>query len=244
MFRSSLIPALLICTALVAQTPVNTQPLSLHEAIRISLENNLQVEIAKASRAVAKANVDVTGGAFDWLLTGNAQSARQDFASESSTTGIKLEGTAWNRSLTVGAQKPFVWGGNLQLSYAPYYSFQSTALGATALPYGSGGTRGGGLTATYTQSLLKGFGREATATNLIVAKNGSQAADYQFQKAIIELVASTESLYWDVVFAQRNLETKQQALELAQKQLRENKIRVEVGTLAPIEVTSAEAAVA
>jgi outer membrane protein len=242
MFPASAISTLLVCQVLTAQATV--QPLSLQEAIRISLENNLQVEIAKEARAVSKANVDINEGAFDWLLTGNLQSSRQEFASESSLTGVKTEGTSWNRSLTVGAQKPFSWGGNLQLGYAPYYSFQSTATTATTLPYGSGGSKGGGLTATYTQSLLKGLGREATASNVIVAKNGSKAADYQYQKAIIDLVASTESLYWDVVFAQRNLETKQQALELAQKQLRENKIRVEVGTLAPIEVTSAEAAVA
>jgi outer membrane protein TolC len=79
---------------------------------------------------------------------------------------------------------------------------------------------------------------------VIVAKKGAISADYQYQKSIIDLVASTESLYWDVVYAQRNLENKQQAVALAQKQLRENQIRVEVGTLAPIEVTSAEASVA
>ncbi|MBK8790495.1 MAG: TolC family protein [Holophagaceae bacterium] len=102
----------------------------------------------------------------------------------------------------------------------------------------------GSFSATYTQSLLKGFGRDATESRLIVARKNAQAADFSFQKAIIDLVASTETLYWDVVFAQRNLGNKQQALSLAQKQLKENQIRVEVGTLAPIEVTSSEASVA
>ena len=102
----------------------------------------------------------------------------------------------------------------------------------------------GSFSATYTQSLLRGFGRDATESRLIVARKSAQAADLGFQKAIIDLVASTESLYWDVVFAQRNLENKQQALALAQKQLKENQIRVQVGTLAPIEVTSSEASVA
>jgi outer membrane protein len=244
MFRTPMIPTLLVCHALVAQTPASVKQLSLQEAIRISMENNLQVEIAKETRTATKSSVDVTEGAFDWMLTGNAQTARQEFATESSATGLKEEGTSWNRSLTVGVQKPFVWGGNLQMSYAPNYSYTSTATSATDRPYGSGSGRGGGLTATYTQSLLKGFGNEATEANVIVAKNGSKAADFQYQKAIIDLVATTESLYWDVVYAQHNLENRQQALALAQKQLNENKIRVEVGTLAPIEVTSAEAAVA
>ena len=76
------------------------------------------------------------------------------------------------------------------------------------------------------------------------ARKSAQAADLAFQLSIINLVASTESLYWDVVYAQRNLDNKQQALALAQKQLNENQIRVQVGTLAPIEVTSSEASVA
>lgn len=240
MFRSPLMPALLICQALVAQAPSAARPLSLQEAIRISLENNLQVEIAREARAVTKAGVDVHVGAFDWVLSGNLQTARQEFGAEESS--VKVEGTAWSRSMTIGALKPFPWGGSLELSYAPEYYRKSSSLGSTALPYGSGS--GGGLKATYTQSLLRGFGREATEANVIVARNASEAADFQYQKAIIDLVASTESLYWDVVYAQRNLETIHQALELAQKQLRENKIRVDVGTLAPIEVTSAEAAVA
>ena len=242
MFRSSLMPALLICHALVGQTPANPKPLSLQDAIRTSLENNLQVEIAKEARAATKAAVDVQLGAFDWTVSGALQAARQDFAS--TVASHKEDGTQWTRSLIVGAAKAFPWGGSLALSYAPTYSSQSIAGTATALPYDSGGSKGGGLTATYTQSLLRGFGREVSEANLIVAKNGSRAADYQYEKAIIDLVASTESLYWDVVYAQRHLETIHQALELAQKQLRENKIRVEVGTMAPIEVTSAEAAVA
>lgn len=242
MSRAQVFPVLLICHALVAQAP--GKQLSLQEALRISMENNLQVEIAREKRAATKAEVDVSEGAFDWRLTANAEASRHDFATESSTTGQKLEGTSWNRYLTVGAQKPFAWGGTLQMGYSPTYTKQTIGSSTTTRPYGSGGTGGSGLSATYTQSLLKGFGREATEANVIVAKKGSQAAEYQYQQAIIALVASTESLYWDLVFAQRNLDNKQQSLELAQKQLRENKIRVDVGTLAPIEVTSAEAAVA
>jgi outer membrane protein TolC len=248
MFRNSAIPALIICNALVGQSaaPGTVPSLSLQDAIRTSLENNLQVEIAKEAKAASKASVNISEGAFDWTLTGNVQSSRQEFADSSSSTGNKVEGTLWGRSLTLGAQKPFGWGGNLQLSYAPTYSYQATKNppANTLLPYGSGSSKGSGLSATYTQSLLRGFGRDATEVNVIVARKGSEAAEYQYRKAIIALVASTESLYWDVVYAQRNLDNKKQALELAQKQLKENQIRVQVGTMAPIEVTSAEAAVA
>ncbi|MEI6471057.1 MAG: TolC family protein [Holophagaceae bacterium] len=239
MMRSPILPALLVSFSLVAQeAPKAPTKLSLQTAIETSLKNNLQVQIATETRTSTVAGVMVEQGSFDWNLTsGLTLSKSQDGFK---TPAATLESTTQSRSLSVGSTKAFEWGGNLSLNYTPRYSFSSgSALGgSTTTPYD------GSLSATYTQSLLRGFGREATESRLIVARLGAQAADLTFVKSIIDLVASTETLYWDVVFAQRNLVNKRQALELAQKQLRENQIRVQVGTLAPIEVTSSEASVA
>jgi outer membrane protein len=269
MVRPHVLPALLVCYGLVAQTPApapaptaaasaaapeNVQRLSLQEAIKISLLNNLQVEIAKETRNANQAGVLLAQGNFDWLLTANASTGRQDSASTGQAyvggPTNSQESTTWSRQLDVAVQKPFEWGGNLKVEYSPVYYHRSglflnePTLGQNT-PFDSGLLNySGAVSATYTQSLLSGFGRKATEVNVIVAKKSSQIADYQFQQSIITLVATTESQYWDLVYAQRNLDNAKQALALAQKQLNENRIRVEVGTLAPIEVTSAEAAVA
>ena len=50
--------------------------------------------------------------------------------------------------------------------------------------------------------------------------------------------------YWDYVYTIELLKVQQRSLELAQKLLEDNRIRVEVGTLAPIDVVQAEAEVA
>ena len=248
MLRACMFPTLLVCYGLVAQSPAPTGPvsLSLKDAIRTSLENNLQVRIASENRENTKAGVLVSQGNFDWTLNGYASygHSKSTFENKRFQTGSDLlsgNTTSDSKELSLGVAKPFAWGGNFSFTYNPIYQSSTTNfLGlpsqSTATPYT------GVLSAKYTQSLLKGFGRSVTEANVIVARKGAIAADYQYQKAIIDLVASTESLYWDVVYAQRNLENKQQALTLAQKQLKENQIRVEVGTLAPIEVTSAEAA--
>jgi len=251
MMRPLIFPAMLVAFSLVGQQapkaeaakPAATK-LTLQSAIETSLKNNLQVQIAIESRDFTRAGLTVEEGAFDWNLTAGLNLSKAQDATRFQGLGgsfTTLDGTVQSRSLTVGSTKAFGWGGNLSLSYAPKYSSASGAL------YGSTGTAtpyDGSLSATYTQSLLRNFGRDVTESRLIVARKSAQAADLGFTKAIIDLVASTESLYWDMVFAQRNLENKRQALELAQKQLRENQIRVQVGTLAPIEVTSSEASVA
>lgn len=250
MLRASLIPTLLVSYALVAQTPATpkVQKLSLQDAIQTSLQNNLQVEIIRENRKAIEASTLINEGAFDWKLTSDIDITKiEDASRRQSFPGgpfASSSTTSYSRNVSIGSTKLFEWGGNLKLNYAPSYGFTKGNINDgpttpfTTNPYD------GSFSATYTQSLLQGFGRNVTEANLIIARKGSEAASYTFQQQIIDLVASTESLYWDVVYAQRNLENKKQSLALAQKQLKENKIRVEVGTLATIEVTSAEAQVA
>ena len=255
MMRLPICPALLVAFSLVAQdTPKVDAPkaaatkLTLQAAIETSLKNNLQVQIAVETRDFTRAGVLIEQGFFDWNLTsGVSLSKIQDASRGQNFPGgplVSSETTSFNRAFTLGSTKAFGWGGNLSLNYAPTYRFsKGTVNGGPEAPFTTN-PYDGSFTATYSQSLLKNFGRDTSESRLIVARKGAQAADLGFQKAIIDLAASTESLYWDVVFAQRNLENKQQTLALAQKQLKENQIRVQVGTLAPIEVTSSEASVA
>ncbi|MBI1752024.1 MAG: TolC family protein [Acidobacteria bacterium] len=263
MTRLPILPALLVAFSLVAQDAPKadaaqgpaanaaqsaTTKLTLQNAIETSLKNNLQVLIAVETRDSNRAGVTIEQGAFDWNLNTSLSIGKtQDASRGPNFPGgpmVTSETTSFNRSLTVGSTKAFGWGGNLSLNYAPSYRFQKgTVNGGPESPFTTN-PYDGSFTATYTQSLLKNFGRDTTESRLIVARKSAQAGDLNFQKAIIDLVASTESQYWDVVYAQKNLTNKQQALALAQKQLNENQIRVQVGTLAPIEVTSSEASVA
>ena len=264
-------PALFIAFGLVAQDSPGAAPavqrITLQEAVQTALKNNLQVGIAEQVREATKAGVLINQGAFDWSLqsgisfgrTKGASIRTQNLGGSISTTDSDFTTTTRNINATV--TKPFEWGGNFSLAYgsqSPLYSSTDvsgkntvisstgqvtgpTAFGpfsANPFPYTSS------LSANYTQSLLRNAGRDAASVQLIVAKKGSIQADYVFQQSIITLVADTESKYWDLVFAKRNLENKRQSRALAQKQLNENQIRVQVGTLAPIEVTSAEASVA
>ncbi len=237
---SRAIPSLLVCYGLVAGVPApeGAKRLSLQEAIQTSLENNLQVQVARETREISKGNVLLNEGAFDW----NLGAVYKQSHGENDYT----DGTTNTRSLNLSLSRPLEWGGSFSAGYTPAYSsIRIPTFGGTVSGSGGGDTPyTSGINLTYTQPLLKNFGRATSESALIVARKGAQQADLAFQKSIIDLVATTESLYWDVVYAQRNLDNKKQALSLARKQLKENQIRVEVGTLAPIEVTSAEASVA
>lgn len=241
--------------ALAAQAPAAgpSQRFSLQDALRAALANNLQVQIAQETRTAARSGVPIAQGAFDWSLLGSFNSACQDSAVTRSLypTGplARTESTAWTRSLGLGVQKPLEWGGALQLNYSASYASSSGGYRNpdSGLSLGSFATRypySGALSGTYAQNLLKGFGRAVNEVYVITARNGALAADHQFVLAVVNLVATTESQYWDLVYAAQNLENVKAALALAEEQLKDNQGKVQAGTLPGIEVISAQAAAA
>ena len=68
---------LALCMSLTAQAPpAEATRLSLQEAIRTSLQNNLQVEIAQQARQQTKAGILTSEGVFDWNLSASLQASQ------------------------------------------------------------------------------------------------------------------------------------------------------------------------
>lgn len=95
-----------------------------------------------------------------------------------------------------------------------------------------------------TQRLLQGFGTAVNNRNIRIANNNLRVSDLVFEQQVIATVTSMIKLYWDLVAFNEDVRVKQQALALAEKLYSDNKKQVEIGTLAPIEIVSAEAQVA
>jgi outer membrane protein len=100
------------------------------------------------------------------------------------------------------------------------------------------------VTLQIRQPLVQGFGIALNSRTLRVARNNREVSDLTFKQQVIETVTRVENLYWDLVSFINNANSQREALRLAQKLYEDNKRRVEVGTLAPIEIVRAEAEVA
>ena len=101
-----------------------------------------------------------------------------------------------------------------------------------------------GMRITFSQHLLQGLSMNANRRFITIAKNNREISDVAFRSQAINTVAQIENIYWDLVSAYDDVRVKERSLALAQKTLSDNKKQVEIGTLAPIEVTRAESAVA
>jgi outer membrane protein TolC len=102
----------------------------------------------------------------------------------------------------------------------------------------------GSWRATVRQHLLQGWGMDNNRREIIIARNNRKVNDASFRAQVISTVAQIQNIYWDLVNAYEDLKVQQTGVEFAQLTLTDNKKQVELGNLAPIEIVSAQSAVA
>jgi len=100
------------------------------------------------------------------------------------------------------------------------------------------------LSVSISQPLLNGFGRQVWTRNIRIANNNRQIADWVFAQQAITTITNTITAYWELVYARENVKVNQQAVATSQKLFEDNKKQLEIGSVAPIEVTRSESEVA
>jgi outer membrane protein TolC len=98
--------------------------------------------------------------------------------------------------------------------------------------------------ATLTQPLLRGFLIDGARQQLKVTGINRDISELQLQGTLATTIASVRNAYWELVFARESIDVAQRSLSLAQDLVQDNRARVEVGTMAPLDVVQAEAEVA
>ena len=101
----------------------------------------------------------------------------------------------------------------------------------------------GYLDLQITQNLLYGFGSAVNGRNIRVQKNNIKVTNLQFRAQVAATVSSVLNLYWDLVEFWQDVRARQRELAAAEQLLDNNKKQAEAGSVAPIEVTRAEAQV-
>lgn len=97
------------------------------------------------------------------------------------------------------------------------------------------------LTATFTQPLLRGFGTDNLRQQIAITQVNRDIAAETLRGTIATTVANVRNAYWELAYARAAVDVARRSLDLAQKLVEDNQARVEVGTLAPIDVVQAEA---
>jgi len=101
---------------------------------------------------------------------------------------------------------------------------------------------GSSLGLTVTQPLLRGFGASLNRRFIQIAKNDQKITNLLFEQQLIATVYGVIRLYTDLVALDEDVKVKAEAVALAEKLFTDTKSQVDEGTLAPVEMTRANAA--
>jgi outer membrane protein len=100
------------------------------------------------------------------------------------------------------------------------------------------------LSVSISQPLLNGFGKQLWTRNIRIANNNRKIADWAFTQQAITTITNTITAYWELAYARENVKVNQQAVAVSQKLYEDNKKQLEIGSLAPLDVTRSESEVA
>lgn len=73
-----------------------------------------------------------------------------------------------------------------------------------------------------------------------MARINRDISDVDLRQRVTNTVADVRNAYWELLYSVAAVAVQQQALELAEQLVRDNRARVEIGTLAPIDVVQAQ----
>ncbi|MGC3961594.1 MAG: TolC family protein [Verrucomicrobiota bacterium] len=90
------------------------------------------------------------------------------------------------------------------------------------------------------QPLLKDFWIDGTRFQVFVSKKNLQSSELGLRGQIIDTITLVEQAYYNYIYAVESVGVQEKALELAERLVAENRRRVEVGALAPLDEKQAE----
>jgi outer membrane protein len=95
-----------------------------------------------------------------------------------------------------------------------------------------------------TQPLLKNFWIDSTRLTIRVDKNRLRYSEQGFRGQVITSVTAVESAYYQLIYQLEFVKVQEEALELSQTQLDQDRQRLQIGTLAELSVKQDESQVA
>jgi outer membrane protein TolC len=212
--------------------------LTLEQAVQIALEKNLALQVAKLSPQLADYNLQSARAAFLPRYT-STYSINNSTQPSNDRTDQVANVTTNRQNFNGSFTQLLPWhGGNFSTNFTNNRQGTNSARSVLNPSFGSQ------LSFTYTQPILAGFKMDATRNELRTVAIQRQIADIQLVTTIENLRADVRQAYWTLRSAIEQIEISRRALQLAQRQWEDSKIRVQIGSLAPIETVQFESAVA
>jgi HAE1 family hydrophobic/amphiphilic exporter-1 len=215
--------------------------LTIDEAVRLALENNLGVQIARINPQLQDLAVALARSAwvptFNTTVQGSSAATPNNSFLSGATTGLDKT-TAGRLASNVGLLQQTPWGGSYSVGW------DSTRSTTTNIFSNFSPQLQSSLSLNIRQPLLRNFGMDNLRQQVILSEKNREISDVQFEQTVATTARAVRNAYWDLAYANASLAVQQQSLDLARESLRETNARIQIGITPPIDAVEAEAEVA
>jgi outer membrane protein TolC len=212
--------------------------LTLDQAVEIALSRNLGLVIERYNWIQTQEGILQSLGIYDLGTFVSVSTSDSTAPSGQVVEGVGTIQTE-RQNLDLGLSQLIPSGGLVELTLLQASRTDSNNQNLPLNPLYSGSSN-----LRFTQPLLRGLGRLATERQILVAKASTAQSVELFEQQVSQVIRDVEQAYWDLVEARNQLVVAQEAMQLAQVLHDQNRIRVDVGTLAPLELIQSEAGIA
>lgn len=236
--------------------------LSLQDAITLALENDLDIAVAEYTPWIDQTqllNAEGGGTPLGQFVIGGGGGGTFDpvlFASTSVSDSLVAVNNALQSGVGVNSTLSFFTLENHSTTYDVGYSQElhtGTTFSVTLDNTRSSSTSpenffnpavSSSLGVTVSQPLLKGFGLLPNMRFILEARNTDQVGKLDFEEQVITSITQAETQYWTLVSDRQAVDVANQTLTVSQKLLQDDQRQLQIGTLAHLDVVTAESSVA
>jgi outer membrane protein len=228
-------------TAQAQNTAAASQPslqLTLDEAIKLALDRNLDIAVARLNPQTFDYSVANIEAQYRPTLTSTIGRQSVTNPNQSTLSGGAIAGSGINNgtgTFNGGIAQNFKWGGGNLTATLNNNRQVTESLNTLFNP-----SFNANWAAQYVQPLMRDFKIDQQRQQLMVTNLNQDISEIQLQALIINTVSNVRNAYWDYVFSTGAVDVARRSLALAEQLVRDNQTRVEIGTMAPIDVVQAQ----
>jgi outer membrane protein TolC len=209
--------------------------LTLDEALALALEQNLDIAVERLTPRTYELALESLQGTYRPLLSSTiGQNLQTQLPTNQLVGGARVENDIGTYNFGLAQAVPWR-GGSYSVSFNNRRQDSNSAFVTFDPQYNAT------FSASYTQPFVRGFKLDATRQQLRITQINRDISEVQLRGTITNTLAQVRNAYYDLIYARGAVNVARRSLELAEKLVEDNKIRVEVGAMAPIDVVQAEA---
>jgi outer membrane protein TolC len=221
-----------------AQALPPVRRLSVDDAVSLALEQNLGIQIDRLTPQIRDVSVAQAKTGWTPNFTSSLLNTKQNQPSTSALSGGQTKTTDSQFSTALGFAQTLKTG----TSYS--FNWNTGRLASTNLFTNFDPLLSSNVALNVTQPLLKNYRIDTLRQTLETSMKDREAADVQLQATVLATTRNVKNAYWELAYQLDNLKAQQQSLDLSRRLLADNEKRVQIGTMAPLDIVEAQAEVA